>query len=192
MRSSMPFLRDSPSTRSWRKHFSDRRTHGGLDGERKIVWAHAEALAYASLSGRWHPDSPDGQDTQRGTFTSSGSCLARYPERARHYCAHQNLPQCPGVAGALQQPTLRECGSAWALSTATRCTRPGNAGALGGAVWRLCQWRASDHRPVYRQRQGQVGAEPDRCLAAAPRLRRRRPRALVGAAGALFAPVCGR
>ncbi len=61
----------------------------------------------------------------------------------------------------------------------------GGAGAVGGAVRRLPQRRADDHRRVHLVRRGQVGPALRRGAAAAPRLRRAGPRPLVGADRAL-------
>ncbi len=60
-----------------------------------------------------------------------------------------------------------------------------DAGALGGAVRRLRQRRAGDHRPVHRLGAGQVGADLSAGAAAAARLRGVRARAFLGAARAL-------
>lgn len=62
-----------------------------LDGERKIVWAHAEALAYASLLEDSIPIRLTGQDTQRGTFTQR-QMVWHDIQNGKTYCAHQHLP----------------------------------------------------------------------------------------------------
>ena len=56
---------------------------------------------------------------------------------------------------------------------------PGGAGDLGGAVRRLRQRRAGDHRPVHRLVRVEVGREVAAHAAAATRLRGQRPRALL-------------
>ena len=63
--------------------------------------------------------------------------------------------------------------------------RARGARALGGAVRRLRQRRAGDHRPVHRRRPRQVGPDLAADAAAAARLRGPGPRALQRAAGAL-------
>ena len=88
----LTYPRDSRSTRSWRKQLERRRAALGPEGG--IDWAHAEALALASLLTEGVPLRLTGQDTERGTFSQrhlvlhdvktggswrrSSGCLARW------------------------------------------------------------------------------------------------------------------
>ncbi|MBV9820299.1 MAG: multifunctional oxoglutarate decarboxylase/oxoglutarate dehydrogenase thiamine pyrophosphate-binding subunit/dihydrolipoyllysine-residue succinyltransferase subunit [Solirubrobacterales bacterium] len=59
--------------------------------ERKIVWAHAEALAFASLLSEGIPIRLTGQDTERGTF-SQRHLVLHDPKTGQEHCAMQHLP----------------------------------------------------------------------------------------------------
>ena len=72
-----------------------------------------------------------------------------------------------------------------ASSTATRVQAPGDARAVGGAVRRLRERRAGDHRPVHRLRPREVGPDLAPDAAAAARLRGLGPGALERAPRAL-------
>ena len=56
-----------------------------------IVWAHAEALAFASLLTEGIPIRLTGQDTQRGTF-SQRHLVLHDPKTGQEHCAIQHLP----------------------------------------------------------------------------------------------------
>ena len=61
-------------------------------GERPgIVWAHAEALAFASLLTEGIPIRLTGQDTERGTF-SQRHLVLHDPKTGQEHCAMQHLP----------------------------------------------------------------------------------------------------
>ena len=65
-----------------------------LSGERDrpgIVWAHAEALAFASLLTEGIPIRLTGQDTERGTF-SQRHLVLHDPKTGQEHCAMQHLP----------------------------------------------------------------------------------------------------
>ena len=144
-----------------------------LEPRARIDWAHAEALAFASLLHQGVPIRLTGQDAERGTFSQrhlvlhdpkTGQALHADPapaERARAVRAAQQ----PAVGGGLRS----------ASSTATRAGARG-ARALGGAVRRLRERRAGDHRPVHRLRPRQVGPDHAPDAAAAARLRGLRAR----------------
>ena len=89
-------------------------------------------------------------------------------------------PQQPAVGDGLPRLRVR------LLAGGARDAR-----AVGGAVRRLRQRRAGDHRPVHRLGAGQVGPDLEADLAAAARLRGLGTRALLGAARAL-PPARGR
>ena len=65
------------------------RNRGDLDG---IDWAHAEALAFASLLAEGTPVRLTGQDTERGTFSQRHAVLYD-AETDERYVPLQNLPQ---------------------------------------------------------------------------------------------------
>ena len=171
--------RASRCTRSSSSQLERRRAALGADGG--IDWAHAEALAFASLLTEGTPIRLTGQDTERGTF------------RQRHLVLHdaktgQRVSRsrtCP-ARWRRWSCTTRRCrrSPAWASSTATR-GGAGDARAVGGAVRRLRQRRPGDHRPVHRLRPGQVGPDVAADAAAAARLRGLGPRALLRAPRAL-------
>lgn len=74
-----------------------------LDGERKIVWAHAEALAYASLLEDGTPVRLTGQDSQRGTFTQR-QMVWHDIQNGKTYCAHQHLPTAKASLAVYNSP----------------------------------------------------------------------------------------
>jgi 2-oxoglutarate decarboxylase len=59
--------------------------------ESNIVWAHAEALAFASLLTEGIPIRLTGQDTERGTFSQRHMVL-HDPKTGQEHCAMQHLP----------------------------------------------------------------------------------------------------
>ncbi|MBV8990880.1 MAG: multifunctional oxoglutarate decarboxylase/oxoglutarate dehydrogenase thiamine pyrophosphate-binding subunit/dihydrolipoyllysine-residue succinyltransferase subunit [Solirubrobacterales bacterium] len=62
-----------------------------LEGSSGIVWAHAEALAFASLLTEGIPIRLTGQDTERGTF-SQRHLVLHDPKTGQEHCAMQHLP----------------------------------------------------------------------------------------------------
>jgi 2-oxoglutarate dehydrogenase E1 component len=71
------------------KQFEQRRAALGPEGG--IVWAHAEALAFASLLTEGIPVRLTGQDTERGTF-SQRHLVLHDPKTGQEHCAMQHLP----------------------------------------------------------------------------------------------------
>jgi 2-oxoglutarate decarboxylase len=61
-------------------------------GEARIDWAHAEALAFASLLTEGTPVRLTGQDTERGTF-SQRHLVLHDAKTGRAFCPIQNLPE---------------------------------------------------------------------------------------------------
>jgi 2-oxoglutarate decarboxylase len=59
--------------------------------EARIVWAHGEALAFASLLTEGIPIRLTGQDTERGTF-SQRHLVLHDPKTGQEHCAIQHLP----------------------------------------------------------------------------------------------------
>ena len=64
---------------------------GARPSMRGIVWAHAEALAFASLLTEGIPIRLTGQDTERGTF-SQRHLVLHDPKTGQEHCAMQHLP----------------------------------------------------------------------------------------------------
>ena len=128
-----------------------------------------------------------GQDTERGTFSHRHLVLHDAVDR-RALRADPAPPRRRGLDRGPQLAALR----VRRARLRVRLLRggAGDARALGGAVRRLRERRAGDHRPVPRLRPLQV--EPDVAADAAPaaRLRGQRARALERAARAL-PPVGG-
>jgi 2-oxoglutarate dehydrogenase E1 component len=71
------------------KQFEQRREAMGPEGG--IIWAHAEALAFASLLTEGIPIRLTGQDTERGTF-SQRHLVLHDPKTGQEHCAVQHLP----------------------------------------------------------------------------------------------------
>ncbi len=71
------------------KQFEQRRDALGPSGG--IIWAHAEALAFASLLTEGIPIRLTGQDTERGTF-SQRHLVLHDPKTGQEHCAMQHLP----------------------------------------------------------------------------------------------------
>jgi multifunctional 2-oxoglutarate metabolism enzyme len=70
----------------------DQRRQAMTDPDRPgIVWAHAEALAFASLLTEGIPIRLTGQDTERGTF-SQRHLVLHDPKTGQEHCAMQHLP----------------------------------------------------------------------------------------------------
>jgi 2-oxoglutarate dehydrogenase E1 component len=79
----------NPEPKLWRLMQKNR---GGLDEEGRVDWAHAEALAFASLLADGVPIRLTGQDTERGTFSQRHSVLHDVKTGGRHVPL-QALPQ---------------------------------------------------------------------------------------------------
>ena len=87
-----------------RKQLERRRRRWGREGG--IEWAHAEALALASLLTEGVPVRLTGQDTERGTFSQRHLVLHDVNTGASHG-THPQPARCAGTDGAAQQPALR-------------------------------------------------------------------------------------
>ena len=88
-RSCSPCPTASPSTPSWSSSSSSA-ARPSINGE-GLVWAHAEALAFASLLTEGIPIRLTGQDTERGTF-SQRHLVLHDPKTGQEHCAMQHLP----------------------------------------------------------------------------------------------------
>src|SRR3712207_9125783 len=72
--------------------FRKTRANLGDEGEDRIDWAHAEALAFASLLADGVPIRLTGQDSERGTFSQRH--LVLHGEKVgEDYVPMQNIPQ---------------------------------------------------------------------------------------------------
>jgi 2-oxoglutarate dehydrogenase E1 component len=74
-----------------------------LNGEKSILWAHAEALAYASLLEDGTPVRLTGQDSERGTFTQR-HLVAHDPTTGARYCPLQNIPTAKAAFALFNSP----------------------------------------------------------------------------------------
>ena len=150
--------------------------------ERDIDWAHAEALAFASLLTEGTPVRLTGQDTERGTFSQRHMVL-HDAKNGQTVCPIQNLPDADAPLELHNSPLSELACLGLRVRLQPGGTR--DARAVGGPVRRLRQLRPGDHRPVHRLGARQVGPDLTPDAAATPRLRGLRPRALLGTSGAL-------
>jgi 2-oxoglutarate dehydrogenase E1 component len=74
-----------------------------LDAPNGILWAHAEALAFASLLEDGVPIRLTGQDSERGTFGQRNLVL-HDPTSGQRYCPMQNLAQARVAFGLYNSP----------------------------------------------------------------------------------------
>ena len=156
-RSCWPSPTASPSTPSWSSSSSSAARPCPRSERRGIVWAHAEALAFASLLTEGIPIRLTGQDTERGTF-SQRHLVLHDPKTGQEHCAMQHLPGRAGADGAAQQPAVGD--GLPRLRVRLLAGGPRDARAVGGPVRRLRQRRPGDHRPVHRLRAWPSGARP--------------------------------
>ena len=146
-------------------------SEGGID------WAMGETLAFGSLLLDGHPVRLAGQDTRRGTFGQRHSVIVDRRSGAEYTpLAHLSEDQAPFYVYDSLLSEYAAMGFEYGYSVA----RPECAGAVGGAVRRLRQRRAGDHRRVHLGQRGQVGPALGRGPAAPARLRRPGPGPLVG------------
>ena len=163
------------------RSFIERRRTSFEEGK-GIDWAHAEALAFASLLALGVPVRLTGQDTERGTFSQRHAVL-HDPNTGDALVLAQGAARRGGALRAPQQPAV----GAGVHGLRVRLQRPGarRARALGGPVRRLRELGPGDRRPVPGLRAGQVGSDLAAHAAAAARLRGLGPRALERPARAL-------
>ena len=146
------------------------------DEDGRIEWAHAEALAFASLLVEGVPIRLTGQDTVRGTFSQRHQTLWD----AKTGAAYTPIQHLEGARAAfeLHNSPLSEYATV-GFEYGYAVTAPGGAGAVGGAVRRLRQRGRDHHRPVHHRRACQVAADLAPDPAAAPWLRGIRSGALL-------------
>ena len=89
-----------------------------LEGSSGIMWAHAEALAFASLLTEGIPIRLTGQDTERGTF-SQRHLVLHDPKTGQEHCAMQHLPGALAPMELHNSPAVGD-GLPRASNTATR------------------------------------------------------------------------
>ena len=147
--------RASPSIPSSSKQLERRRTALGPEGG--IDWAHAEALALASLLTEGVPIRLTGQDTERGTF-SQRHLVLHDAKTGQRWTPIQRLPGALAPMELHNSP-LSELAT---LGLRIRLQRGGTrgAGALGGAVRRLHQRRPGHRGPVPRRPGSRSGGSP--------------------------------
>ena len=119
--------------------------HEALDSaDPGIVWAHAEALAFASLLTEGIPIRLTGQDTERGTF-SQRHLVLHDPNTGAAHCPMQHLSDARAPFELHNSPLSELACLGFEYGYSQRGAR--GARAVGGAVRRLRQRRAGDHRP---------------------------------------------
>ncbi|GAB4454750.1 MAG: 2-oxoglutarate dehydrogenase E1 component [Armatimonadaceae bacterium] len=74
-----------------------------LNGDKSILWAHAESLAFASLLSEGVPIRLTGQDSERGTFTQRHLVL-HDTQNGNRYCSLQHLPQASASFALYNSP----------------------------------------------------------------------------------------
>ena len=121
---------------------------GGID------WAFAELLAFGSLAleGRTGPAGRPGLAARHVRAAARG---ADRPQDRRGVHAAAEPVRGPGQVHGLRLGAVGVRGAG--LRVRLLGGQPGRAGAVGGAVRRLRQRRAADHRRVHLVRRGQVG-----------------------------------
>ena len=156
-------------------------------GARRLDYGMAEALAFGSLLRAGHAR-PAERAGQRARHVQPAARRARgHRDRAEVHAARPPGAG-PGALRDLQLDAVR--GGRARVRVRLQPRLPRGAGALGGAVRRLRQQRAGDHRPVPQRRRGQVGPAVRPRAAAAARLRGAGARALQRPHRAL--PAAGR
>ena len=156
------------------------------DGKLPLDWGMGETLAYATLLDDGYGVRLSGEDSGRGTFSHRHAVLhdqSREKWDSGTYVPLEHVkPEPAGVrgdrlgAGGIRRARLR---------VRLRHVRSEAPRDLGGAVRRLRQRRAGDHRPVHRVGRSEVGpdlrAHAAACRTAtrarAPSIRRRGPSA---------------
>ena len=159
------------------------RDASGPDGG--IDWAHAEALAFASLLTEGTPVRLTGQDAERGTF-SQRHLVLHDAKTGQRVSPIQTPAGRAGADGAAQLAAVGDRLPRLRVRLLDGGAR--DARAVGGPVRRLRQLGAGDHRPVHRLGAVQVGPDDAPDAAAAARLRGLGARALLRPARALPDP----
>ena len=151
-----------------------------------IDWAHAEALALASLLALGVPVRLTGQDTERGTFSQRHAVLHDSVTGER-YTPLQHLRDANAPFELHNSPLSEQACMGFEYGYSVQAP---DARAVGGAVRRLRELGSGDRRPVPGIGPRQVGPS-SRLSLLLPTATRLGPRALERARGALPAG-CGR
>ena len=151
-----------------------------------IDWATGEALAFGSLLLEGNRVRLSGEDCQRGTFSQRHAVLIDQTNQNEYVPLNNIAPDQAKIE--IYNSLLSEAG-VLGFEYGYSLADPADAGAVGGAVRRLRQRRAGDHRPVPRVGRNEVAAHVGADAAAAARLRGAGAGALLGAAGALSATL---
>ncbi len=133
-----------------------------------IDWGGGEALAFGSLVLEGTTVRLSGQDTGRGTF-SHRHAVYHDVETGARYVPLANIR--PGQGNFLVIDSMLSENAVPRLRVRLQLGRPEQAGGLGGAVRRLRERGAGDHRPVHRQLGIEVAAHERYRAAPAARLR---------------------
>ncbi len=138
-------------------------------GKAAVDYGMAEALAFGSLLRDGVACSPH-RPGQPARHLQPAPCRAGgHRERTEVLPAGARRGRSGALRG-VQLRALRSRGAGLRVRLQPRFSR--DAGAVGGAIWRLRQRRAGDHRPVHQLGRGQVEPALRAGAAAAPRLRR--------------------
>ncbi len=130
-------------------------------------WATGEALAFGTLLNEGCPVRLSGQDTSRGTFSQRHAALVDQ-ENEERYLAARPYKRRPGrIRSGGFAPFRRSCAG---LRIWLQLRGTARAGALGSAIRRFRQRRASRDRPVHRIRRNEMAAHVRPRDAAAARL----------------------
>ena len=151
---------------------------------RPIDWAHAEALAFASLLAQGVPIRLTGQDTERGTFSQRHAGAARRRDRRALVRRSRHLRDANAPFELHNSPLSEQ--ACLGLRVRLLASQAPDALVLWEAQFGdFVNSRAGDRRPVPGLRPGQVGPDLAAHAAAAARLRGLGPRALERPARAL-------
>ncbi len=160
--------------------------------EGKVDWAFGELLALGSLVAEGKLVRLSGQDTRRGTFTQRHSVIIDRntgDEFTPLQLLATNKDGTPTGGKFLVYDSPLSEYAAVGFEYGYSVGNPDARGAVGGAVRRLRQRRAVDHRRVHQLRRGQVGPAVRRRAAAAARPRGPGPRPHLGPHRAVPAAV---
>ena len=123
-------------------------------GDKPIDWGMGEALAFGTLLAQGVRVRLSGQDARRGTFSHRHAVLIDYND-GHEYTPLAHVRDKQGTFEVHDSP-LSEAG-VLGFEYGYSLDMPGGPGDLGGAVRRLRERRAGDHRSVPRARRRPSG-----------------------------------